>query len=77
LPILVRAREEEEVASLQKHGATVVVLEVLEGSLLLAAASLKISGIKAVEANETIDGIRHRKSSNHLTPPTVSPTIPS
>jgi CPA2 family monovalent cation:H+ antiporter-2 len=77
LPILVRAREEEEMASLEKHGASVVVLEVLEGSLLLASASLKVSGIPPDEISQIINEIRLRKNINKDAPYSIPPAIPS
>ncbi len=77
LPILARAREEEEMAVLEKHGATVVVLEVLEGSLLLASSSLKVSGIAAEEVAQVINEIRLRKNINKDAPSAAQPAIAS
>jgi CPA2 family monovalent cation:H+ antiporter-2 len=77
LHILVRAREENEMIALEKYGANVVVLETLEGSLLLAAASLKISGIPADEVGAMVENIRQRKSTYKEPTVPVSPAIPS
>lgn len=47
LPILVRARDDNELSSLQQHGATEVIPETLEASLALASHLLILMGIPA------------------------------
>jgi CPA2 family monovalent cation:H+ antiporter-2 len=45
LPVIVRTADESSIALLQKEGATEVVPEVLEGSLMLGSHALMVLGI--------------------------------
>lgn len=45
LPVIVRTADETSIISLQQHGATEVVPEVLEGSLMLGSHALMVLGV--------------------------------
>jgi CPA2 family monovalent cation:H+ antiporter-2 len=45
LPIIVRARDDHDLSSLRAAGATEVVPEVVEGSLMLASHALALAGV--------------------------------
>ncbi|MCC6076233.1 cation:proton antiporter [Pseudomonas sp. GCM10022188] len=64
LPILVRTRDDSHLASLQAAGATEVVPELLESSLMLASHALVMLGLPERRVQARIDEVR--RSRYHL-----------
>ena len=64
LPILVRTRDDSHLASLQEAGATEVVPELLESSLMLASHALVMLGLPERRVQARIDEVR--RSRYHL-----------
>lgn len=63
LPVIVRTRDDSELNVLLDAGATEVVPEVLEGSLMLASHSLLITGVPLVRVLARIRAIREERYS--------------
>nr|WP_239482111.1 monovalent cation:proton antiporter family protein [Pseudomonas insulae] len=63
LPILVRTRDDSHLAALQKAGATEVVPEVLESSLMLASTALVLLGLPQAQVQAQIDEVRRNRYS--------------
>lgn len=63
LPILVRTRDDSHLAALQQAGATEVVPEVLESSLMLASTALVLLGLPQRRVQEQIDEVRRNRYS--------------
>jgi CPA2 family monovalent cation:H+ antiporter-2 len=59
LPILVRTRDDSHLAELQAAGATEVVPELLESSLMLASHTLVLLGVPAWRVQAHMDEVRH------------------
>lgn len=59
VPILVRTRDDSQLAELKAAGASEVVPELLESSLMLASHALIMLGIPAHQVQERADQIRH------------------
>lgn len=58
IPVVVRAADESSVSRLKAAGATEVIPEVLEGSLMIAAEALVQFGIPVERAMAKVRGIR-------------------
>ena len=58
-PILVRTRDDSQLAELKAAGASEVVPELLESSLMLASHALIMLGLPAYQVQERADQIRH------------------
>lgn len=58
IPIIVRAPDESAVARLKAAGATEVIPEILEGSLMIAAETLAQLGVPVEHAIERVRGVR-------------------
>lgn len=61
IPILVRTRDDSHLAELQAAGATEVIPEVLESSLMLASHALVLLGIPESQARNHIDEVRRSR----------------
>ncbi len=61
IPVIVRAPDENEVDRLKKAGATEVIPEVLEGSLMIAAETLTQLGVPVERAIERVRRIREAR----------------
>ncbi|APC19589.1 sodium:proton antiporter (plasmid) [Pseudomonas frederiksbergensis] len=59
VPILVRTRDDSQLAELKAAGASEVVPEVLESSLMLASHALILLGVPAQQVQERVDHVRH------------------
>lgn len=59
VPILVRTRDDSQLAELKATGASEVVPELLESSLMLASHALIMLGVPAHQVQERADQIRH------------------
>ncbi|MFJ7284544.1 cation:proton antiporter [Pseudomonas sp. NPDC099000] len=59
IPILVRTRDDSQLAELKAAGASEVVPELLESSLMLASHALIMLGLPAHQVQERADQIRH------------------
>ncbi|CRL51378.1 MULTISPECIES: monovalent cation:proton antiporter-2 (CPA2) family protein [Pseudomonas] len=59
VPILVRTRDDSQLAELKEAGANEVVPELLESSLMLASHALIMLGLPAHQVQERADQIRH------------------
>ncbi|WP_095131934.1 monovalent cation:proton antiporter-2 (CPA2) family protein [Pseudomonas sp. Irchel s3h14] len=59
VPILVRTRDDSQLAELKAAGASEVVPELLESSLMLASHALIMLGLPAYQVQERADQIRH------------------
>ena len=59
VPILVRTRDDSQLAELKASGASEVVPELLESSLMLASHALIMLGLPAHQVQERVDQIRH------------------
>jgi CPA2 family monovalent cation:H+ antiporter-2 len=59
VPILVRTRDDSQLAELKASGASEVVPELLESSLMLASHALIMLGLPAHQVQERADQIRH------------------
>jgi CPA2 family monovalent cation:H+ antiporter-2 len=59
IPILVRTRDDSQLAELKAAGANEVVPELLESSLMLASHALIMLGLPAHQVQERADQIRH------------------
>ncbi|KDD67350.1 sodium:proton antiporter [Pseudomonas mandelii PD30] len=59
VPILVRTRDDSQLAELKAAGASEVVPELLESSLMLASHALIMLGLPAHQVQERADQIRH------------------
>ncbi|RLU13557.1 sodium:proton antiporter [Pseudomonas prosekii] len=59
VPILVRTRDDSYSADLKAAGATEVVPELLESSLMLASHALIMLGLPAHQVQERVDQVRH------------------
>jgi CPA2 family monovalent cation:H+ antiporter-2 len=59
VPILVRTRDDSQLAELKEAGANEVVPELLESSLMLASHALIMLGLPAHQVQERVDQIRH------------------
>ena len=71
LAILARAHDRHQGLQLEGAGATVVVPEILESSLQLGREVLRISGIDAEEADQTLGNLRARayEALDRIVPP--------
>lgn len=58
LPLIVRAADDRDAARLRQAGATEVIPEILEGSLMLAAETLVQLGVPVERAMQRVRGIR-------------------
>ncbi|MGV3741451.1 MAG: cation:proton antiporter, partial [Burkholderiaceae bacterium] len=63
LPILARARDEDQAEVLKFSGATMVIPEALETGLQLAAMALQMAGVAEQDAQDSIDRERSRVTS--------------
>lgn len=59
VPILVRTRDDSQWAELKAAGASEVVPELLESSLMLASRALSMLGLPAHQVRERVDQVRH------------------
>ncbi|PMW49516.1 sodium:proton antiporter, partial [Pseudomonas sp. GW460-11-11-14-LB11] len=59
IPILVRTRDDSQLTELKAAGASEVVPELLESSLMLASHALIMLGLPAHQVQERADQIRH------------------
>lgn len=59
VPVLVRTRDDSQLAELKAAGASEVVPELLESSLMLASHALIMLGLPAHQVQERADQIRH------------------
>lgn len=59
VPVLVRTRDDSQLAELKAAGASEVVPELLESSLMLASHALIMLGLPAYQVQERADQIRH------------------
>jgi len=59
VPILVRTRDDSQLAELQAAGASEVVPELLESSLMLASHALVMLGLPEQEIRQHVDQVRH------------------
>ena len=59
VPILVRTRDDSHLTELKEAGASEVVPELLESSLMLASHALIMLGLPAHQVQERADQIRH------------------
>jgi CPA2 family monovalent cation:H+ antiporter-2 len=58
LPVIVRSRDDECLHLLYEAGASEVVPEVLEGSLMLASQTLLMLGVPMARVNQRLDSVR-------------------
>jgi len=63
VPILVRTRDDSQWAELKAAGASEVVPELLESSLMLASHALIMLGLPAHQVQERVDQVRHDRYS--------------
>ncbi len=61
LPVLVRAASESDIERLRSAGATEVVPEIAEGSLMLASHALALAGIPAGKVMQRLSTVRHER----------------
>ncbi|MCL7463285.1 monovalent cation:proton antiporter family protein [Pseudomonas sp. NW5] len=61
VPILVRTRDDAHLAELQAAGATEVIPEVLESSLMLASHALVLLGLPEQQAQAHVDEVRRNR----------------
>ncbi len=61
VPILVRTRDDAHLADLQAAGATEVIPEVLESSLMLASHALVLLGLPEQQAQAHVDEVRRNR----------------
>ena len=61
MPVIVRTRDDSELGTLHAAGATEVVPEVLEGSLMLASHSLLVIGVPLTRVLARIRSIREER----------------
>ncbi len=61
IPILVRTRDDSSLAELQSLGASEVVPEILESSLMLAAHTLTMLGVPRHRVQKHTDEVRHNR----------------
>ncbi len=59
MPILVRTRDDSQLAELKAAGASEVVPELLESSLMLASHALIMLGIPGQQVQDRVDQVRH------------------
>ena len=59
VPILVRTRDDSQLAELKTAGATEVVPELLESSLMLASHALILLGLSEKTVQRRVDQVRH------------------
>lgn len=59
VPILVRTRDDSQLAELKSAGASEVVPELLESSLMLASHALIMLGIPGQQVRDRVDQVRH------------------
>ena len=59
VPILVRTRDDSQLAELKAAGATEVVPELLESSLMLASHALIMLGLPEKTVQRRVDEVRH------------------
>jgi len=59
VPILVRTRDDSQLAELKAAGATEVVPELLESSLMLASHALIMLGLPEKTVQRRVDQVRH------------------
>jgi CPA2 family monovalent cation:H+ antiporter-2 len=59
IPILVRTRDDSQLAELQAAGASEVVPELLESSLMLASHALIMLGLPEQQVRHHVDQVRH------------------
>jgi CPA2 family monovalent cation:H+ antiporter-2 len=59
VPILVRTRDDSQLAELQAAGASEVVPELLESSLMLASHALIMLGLPNQQVQQHVDQVRH------------------
>jgi len=59
VPILVRTRDDSQLAELQAAGASEVVPELLESSLMLASHALIMLGLAEQQVRQHVDQVRH------------------
>ncbi|ATE78896.1 cation:proton antiporter [Pseudomonas frederiksbergensis] len=59
VPILVRTRDDSQLAELKAAGASEVVPELLESSLMLASHALIMLGIPGQQVQDRVDQVRH------------------
>jgi CPA2 family monovalent cation:H+ antiporter-2 len=61
MPIIVRAPDDSDVDKLKRAGATEVIPEVLEGSLMIAAETLTQLGVPVERAIERVRLVREAR----------------
>lgn len=61
VPILVRTRDDSQLAELKAAGANAVVPELLESSLMLASHALIMLGLPEQRVQRTVDEVRHSR----------------
>ena len=61
VPVLVRTRDDSQLAELQAAGATEVVPELLESSLMLASHALIMLGLPEQRVRHHVDQVRHER----------------
>jgi len=61
VPILVRTRDDSQLAELKAAGASEVVPELLESSLMLAAHALILLGLPDQQVQARVDEVRHNR----------------
>ncbi len=61
VPILVRTRDDSKLAELKAAGATEVVPELLESSLMLASHALIMLGLSEKAVQRRVDEVRHNR----------------
>jgi monovalent cation:H+ antiporter-2, CPA2 family len=61
VPILVRTRDDSQLAELKAAGASEVVPELLESSLMLASHALILLGIPDQQVQARVDDVRHNR----------------
>ena len=61
IPILVRLRDDSRLAELQAAGATEVIPEILESSLMLAAHALVLLDLPPARVKARVDEVRHSR----------------
>ena len=61
VPVLVRTRDDSQLAELKAAGATEVVPELLESSLMLASHALILLGLSEKTVRHRVDEVRHNR----------------
>ena len=61
MPILVRTRDDSRLTELKAAGATEVVPELLESSLMLASHALILLGLPERTVRHRVDEVRHNR----------------